>query len=89
MYNSKKLSTKRGYVSINLPEGKFFHPNDKKCKHDLICILQNHFLDEVKQLQLISPNKLEEFRYLCESYFDNLNETEEEFFEEDEYERYL
>lgn len=89
MYNSKKMQTKKGYVSINLPEDNFFHPNDKKCKNDLICILQNNSLDEVKQLHLISSDKLEEFRYLCESYFENLNQIEDEVFEEDEYERYL
>lgn len=76
-------------VSINLPEGNFFNPNDKKCKNDLICILQNQFLDQIKQFQLISYNKLEEFRYLCESYFDNLNHIDEIAFEEYEDERYL
>lgn len=89
MSNSKKLQTTKGYVSIHLPDGKFFHPNDKKRKNDLICILQNNFLDEVKQLHLISYDKLEEFRYLCESYFENLNQIEDEAFEEDEYERYI
>lgn len=90
MHNPQNFSKKFNFVEITLPEGKFFHPNEKEKKLDLICVLQNQFLDRIKPLNLIPSEKLEEFRYLCESYFDFLNFDEKENIEEeDNYEGYF
>jgi len=89
MHNSQNFFKKINFVDINLPEGKFFHPTEREKKLDLICVLQNQFLDRIKTFNLIPSEKLEEFRYLCESYFDFLNVVEDNYIEEDDYEGYL
>jgi len=50
---------------------------------DLAIVLQNQFLDKIKPLNLIPIDKLEEFRYLCESYFEYLNIVDNKNFEEE------
>lgn len=83
----KKFKEKFG-ITIHIPEGEFYHPRKDKQKHDLASILQNLFIDKIKELHLVNQDKLEEFRYLCESYFDYLNQTED-IIKEEEYERYI
>ena len=86
-YDNNKL------VTLTLPEDNFFYPTEVKKKHDLACILQNQFIDRIKPLGLVQSDKLEEFRYLCESYFDYLNLINEDAdtlnYLEDEDERYF
>ncbi len=89
MYRTKKILSQKEMVSISLPDNQFFQPTNKRIGNDVVCILQNQFLDEIRNLKLISADKLEEFRYLCESYFEYLNQIEEEIMEEDNDERYL
>ncbi len=83
MHNSQKFSKKVNFVDISLPDGKFFHPTEKDKKLDLAIVLQNQFLDKIKPLNLIPIDKLEEFRYLCESYFEYLNIVDNKNFEEE------
>lgn len=93
MHKPKKIFEQKEFVELKLPDSNFYHPSDVKKKHDLVSILQNQFIDKIKPLGLVRFDKLEEFRYLCESYFDYLNQIEEELndlnYLEDEDERYL
>lgn len=93
MHKRKKFFDKQEIVTLALPEDRFYHPTELKKKHDLACILQNQFIDRIKTLGLVQSEKLEEFRYLCESYFDYLNliSEDKDIFDspEDEDERYL